>query len=98
MQVLKKIRTSNVTEESLGDKIPKNVRPILARALSTDLNARYETAGDFQIALTKVLYSQYHDFSPKNLASLIRKWFAPELGARHEKDPRRNGQRIRFHA
>lgn len=85
-EVLKKIRSTHVTESSFGDKIPKNVRSILARALATDLNTRYETAGDFQIALTKVLYSQYHDFSPKNLASLIRKWFAPELGARHEKE------------
>jgi len=77
LEVLKNIRTAHITEETLKDKIPLIVRPALAKALTHSPKERYETAGDFQIALTKLLYSQYSDFSPKQLASLIQKWFFP---------------------
>lgn len=84
-EVLKKIRTTHITEANLSKKVPKELRPLLAKALAYNPNDRYETAGDFQIELTKMLYSRYVDFSPKQLANLIRKLFAPELKVKRKK-------------
>lgn len=84
-EVLKKIRTTQVTEETLEKNIPTNARPILTKALAHLPKDRFLTAGDCQIALTKILYSQYSDFSPKQLAALIKKWFAPELKLKKRK-------------
>ncbi len=88
-QVLKQIQTSQVKADNLPNTIPPDVRHIMAKALAYDTQKRFETAGDFQIALTKLLYTKYSDFSPKQLATLIQKWFAPELKIRqiqiHEK-------------
>lgn len=79
LEVLNKIRDTKITVANFDSRIPDEVKPILAKALNYNPNDRYETAGDFQIALTKLLYSRYVDFSPKKLASLIKKWFSEEL-------------------
>ncbi|MBI4412701.1 MAG: serine/threonine protein kinase [Deltaproteobacteria bacterium] len=85
IEVLKIIQTTHITGQSLSKKIPAEIRSILAKALAFSPNDRYGTAGDFQIALTKALYSQYVDFSPRQLANLIKKWFAPELKVKKKK-------------
>lgn len=84
IEVLNKIRSTHITEKSLAGKIPDDIRSLLAKALTYNPKDRYETAGDFQIALTKMLYSQYSDFSPKQLAILIKKWFEAELKVRRK--------------
>lgn len=84
-EVLRKIRNTQITAETLSKKIPNELRLILSGALAYNPKNRYETAGDLQIELTKMLYSQYVDFSPKQLANLIRKWFAPELKIKRKK-------------
>lgn len=85
-EVLKKIRSTQITEETLSDTIPSEVRPILAKALAYHTKDRFDTAGDFQIALTKLLYSSYSDFSPKHLSAIIRKWFVSELKERRKQN------------
>ncbi|EKD46977.1 MAG: hypothetical protein ACD_66C00270G0004 [uncultured bacterium] len=79
IDILNKIRVTPITEETLKNQIPDEVRGLLAKALAYHPKDRFETAGDFQIALTKLLYSKYSDFSSKNLAHLIKKLFANEL-------------------
>ncbi|OGP10211.1 MAG: hypothetical protein A2048_01635 [Deltaproteobacteria bacterium GWA2_45_12] len=81
-EVLKKIRETNITPEIFAGKISAEVAPILAKALAYLPKDRFETAADFQVALTKLLYTKYNDFSPKQLALFIKKWFASELKSR----------------
>jgi serine/threonine protein kinase len=78
-EVLKKIRSLEMTEENLPDSIPKKLRPVVAKALSHDIDSRFQHAGDMQIELTKYLYSTYIDFSPRKLAKSIGKLFEKEI-------------------
>lgn len=82
--VLKQIQTSQITAASLPTSIPEDIRTILAKALAYNPAERYETASDFQIALTKLLYTKYVDFSSKQLSLLVQKWFEPELKKRRQ--------------
>lgn len=78
-EVLQKIRTANVTKESLPESIPEQLRDILAKALASDLDKRYQTAGDMQIDLTRYLYVTFPDFTPRKLASFVREFFLDQL-------------------
>ncbi len=78
-EVLKKIRSTEVTETSLINKAPDPIQPILAKALAYQVDNRFQHAGDFQIELTKFLYSTYIDFTPRKLAHFIEDLFAKEL-------------------
>ncbi|HPQ80107.1 MAG TPA: PEGA domain-containing protein [bacterium] len=78
-EVLKKIRTTHITPDNLPDSVPAALKPIVAKALAYSVEERYQNAGDFQIDLTKFLYSTYVDFSPRKLAAFIRKIFATEI-------------------
>lgn len=87
MEVLRKIRSHAITEKDLED-IPKNIRSVLAKALAYNTKDRYETAGDFQVALTRILYSQYNDFSPKKISNLVRKWFKETIDKKSKEVPK----------
>ena len=87
-EVLKKIRMSDIKAETLPDSIPELLKPILAKALASDINERYQTAGDFQIDLTKYLYTSHSDFSPRKLAAFIKKIFSDTLSETKEKSAR----------
>ncbi|KAB2836053.1 serine/threonine protein kinase, partial [bacterium] len=63
-EVLKKIRTTRLNENSFPDSIPAPLRKILAKALAYSVKDRYDNAGDMQIDLTRYLYSTYIDFTP----------------------------------
>lgn len=78
-EVLKKIRTSRITTDNLPEAIPTSLRPVLAKALAYDTGNRYQNAGDFQIDLTKYLYSTHIDFSPRKLAAFIKEIFLSEI-------------------
>ncbi len=80
--VLKQIQTTQITEDTLSREISPELKQVLAKALAYNPKERYESASDFQIALTKILYSQYSDFSAKKLGGLVQNWFAPELKVR----------------
>lgn len=84
-EVLKNIRTSQITHSSLPEEIPDRVRAVLAKALSYQTKNRFETAGDFQVALTKILYTEYNDFSSKQLGTFVKKCFSQELSHRGQK-------------
>ncbi|MFO1518572.1 MAG: serine/threonine-protein kinase [bacterium] len=78
-EVLKKIRTTRITEASFPDSIPPDLKRILAKSLAYSQRDRFENAGDMQIELTKYLYSTYLDFSPRKLANLVKRLFAEEI-------------------
>jgi serine/threonine protein kinase len=78
-ELLKKIRTTQITEAVLPDSIPEGLRPIVAKALAYNVENRYQNAGDMQIELTKYLYSTHVEFSPRKLSKFIAKVFAGEI-------------------
>ncbi len=78
-EVLKKIRTTRLTDKSFPSTMPESLKKILAKALAYSIKDRYENAGDFQIDLTRYLYSTYNDFTPRKLAKLMRTIFAQEI-------------------
>ncbi|MDO8643418.1 MAG: serine/threonine-protein kinase [bacterium] len=78
-EVLRKIRTTRIDPSSIPDIIPEGLKRILAKALAYQPKDRYKTAGDFQIELTRYLYSSYVDFSPRQLSTLLHSLFEKEL-------------------
>ena len=83
-EVLKKIRTTRVAEADLPESIPDQLKPIVVKALAYEVDDRYQTAGDMQIDLTKYLYTNHVDFSPRKLSSFVKELFAEELRAEQE--------------
>jgi serine/threonine protein kinase/outer membrane biosynthesis protein TonB len=85
-EVLKKIRTSRLTEKSFPEGISPPIKAILAKALTYSTKDRYDNAGDFQIDLTRYLYTTYADFTPRKLAKLMNQLFAKEIKNKQEKE------------
>jgi hypothetical protein len=83
MEILKKIRNTKVAPETLKDDVPDVLKPLLAKALAYSVKNRYQNAADMQVDLLRLLYSNYHDFSPKKLAKLMHDWFGKEIKDRH---------------
>ncbi len=78
-EVLNQIRTTRVNTLMLPDTIPGPLKAIIAKSLAYNPKDRYQSAGDFQLDLTKFLYSSYVDFSPRNLASLMHQMFQGDM-------------------
>lgn len=85
-EVLKKIRTTRLTEKNFPEEISDSVKKILAKGLSYSVKERYDTAGDMQIDLTRYLYTTYADFTPRKLANLMKKLFAREIENKKAKE------------
>lgn len=83
LEILQKIRSTKITEEFFGQDVPDNLKPILAKALAYSPKNRYQNAADMQIDLTRLLYSNFHDFSPRKLSEIMSKWFRNEMRAAH---------------
>ncbi len=86
-EILNKIRTTRVNTMDLPEGIPGPLKAIIAKSLAFNAKDRYQTAGDLHLELTKYLYSSYIDFSPRNLAALVRKFFNQEMRANEESGP-----------
>ncbi len=91
-EVLKKIRSTRVTENTFPDSMSPAMKKILAKALAYTSKDRFENAGDMQLELTKYLYSTYLDFSPRKLANFMRRLFANEI--QNKKSKRKNDSDI----
>lgn len=78
-EVLKKIRSEQITEKDLPEHLPAGIRKILAKALAFDVDQRYQSAGDLQTDLTRFLYTAYSDFSPRRLSNYLKEMFAEEM-------------------
>ena len=78
-EVLEHIRSTHIHPEDLSSEIPDTLKVILAKALAYNPKDRYQSAGDFQLDLTKFLYSTHSDFSPRQLSTLLSQLFEKEL-------------------
>ncbi len=78
-EVLNQIRTTRINTLMLPDHIPGPLKAVLAKALAYNAKDRYQSAGDFQLDLTKYLYSSYIDFSPRQLARVLTRLFESEM-------------------
>lgn len=78
-EVLKKIRSTRITENTFPETMAPALKKILAKALAYSSKDRFENAGDMQLELTKFLYSTYLDFSPRKLSNFMRRMFANEI-------------------
>ncbi len=81
-EVLNQIRTTRISTMMLPDYIPGPLKAILAKALAYNIKDRYQSAGDFQLDLTKYLYSSFIDFSPRHLSKLLGDLFEKEIRRR----------------
>jgi serine/threonine protein kinase len=84
-EVLKKIRSTRITESSFPETMAPELKKILAKALAYSAKDRFENAGDMQIELTKYLYSTYLDFSPRKLSNLMKRLFEREIESKKSK-------------
>ncbi|MBF0105196.1 MAG: serine/threonine protein kinase [Deltaproteobacteria bacterium] len=75
MEVLKKIRNTKLTSDTLDPDIPEVFKHALVKALAYGVKDRYQHAADMQIDLTRLLYSHFADFSPKKLTQMLQRWF-----------------------
>ncbi len=84
-EVLKKIRSTRISETTLAEDIPLNLRKTMATSLAYSPKDRFQNAGDMQIELTKYLYSTYIDFSPRKLSQLVKRLFDDEIKSKQTK-------------
>lgn len=86
IEILEKIRNTYIEPPFLPATVPSELEYILAHALSHDLEERYQWASEFQVELTKFLYSQSLDFTARNLAELMKRIFQDDLEDDRKKD------------
>ncbi|MCP5464709.1 MAG: serine/threonine protein kinase [Deltaproteobacteria bacterium] len=77
MEILKTIRNTHIDEAFLKNEnaIPDFFKPVLAKTLAYKQKNRFESASDFQIELTKLLYQNFSDFTPRKLSETLQEWF-----------------------
>lgn len=74
LEILKKIQTAKYTRKDFA-VIPKHLREFMMKALAYNVNDRFASASDMQIALTRILFSHYSRFNPKDIQDLMHIWF-----------------------
>lgn len=74
MEILKKIQKAKYTRKDFSN-IPKHLRDFMMKALAYNPNDRFDSASDMQIALTRILFSHYSRFNPKDLQDRLNIWF-----------------------
>jgi len=86
LDILEKIKKFQLDPPFLPQDVPSELEFILSHALEPSLDDRYEFASDFQIELTKFLYSSSLDFTARNLSDLMRRLFQDERREEHSKE------------
>ena len=77
---LEKVRNVEILPPSTYNKrIPRELEPVVLRALSRDVDQRYQTAGEFGSDLQRFLITQEKVFGPSDLAAYMHTTFAEEL-------------------
>ncbi|MFH1729186.1 MAG: serine/threonine-protein kinase [Pseudomonadota bacterium] len=77
---LEKVKEIHIDPPStFNNKIPESLDRISLRVLERDQQKRYQTAGEFQLDLTKFLYSTSLDFAATKLTSFMKTLFADEI-------------------
>lgn len=75
LEVLEKIKNTRITENTLDKRVDTLLVPALTRALSYAPKNRFTTAADLQVALTRSLFAEYPDFTSRELAEYLARWF-----------------------
>lgn len=84
LEVLNAIRNTRITEEWLRGRVPEAAVKILTHALAYTVRERYQNSADMQIDLTRSLYSQFRDFTPRRLSELLKRWYGKPSAKRAE--------------
>lgn len=87
IEILEKIKATHIEPPFLPADIPSELEFILANALTNNKDDRYTYASDFQVELTRFLYSSALDFTTRNLAEFMRKLFQKEVEEERKNEP-----------
>lgn len=75
LEVLEIIKKTRITAELLKNRIDSDLLPVLLKAFAYRTNERFLQAADMQVALTRLLFALYPDFTPRQLSTLLSRWF-----------------------
>ena len=90
IEILDKIKNTYIEPPFLPSDIPSELEFILASALVHQRENRYAYASDFQVELSRFLYSSSLDFTARNLSQFMRKLFTNEM------EEERNREKVDF--
>lgn len=75
LEVLEKIKNTKITESTLEKHVDQRLLPILTQALSFAPKKRFATAADMQVALTRLLFALFPDFTSRVLVDSLARCF-----------------------
>ncbi len=79
-ETLEKVKKDKISPPSeYNNEIPKELDSIAMKVLARDLPKRYKTAAEFQVDLTKYLYSISYDFTSNKLSNFLKGLFKEEI-------------------
>lgn len=64
--------------------ITPELQAVVSKALSKEREDRFSSAQEMQVALTKILYASYPDFTSTNLSAFLKELFAAEIEQEQE--------------
>ncbi|MEZ4820521.1 MAG: serine/threonine-protein kinase [Bdellovibrionota bacterium] len=67
-----------------NSQVPPELEEILGKALAQKPEDRFQTAGDMQLALTKLLYAKFPDFQPDQVTQFLQRLFKDEIKAENQ--------------
>jgi serine/threonine protein kinase len=77
---LENVRNMKILPPSTyNNRVPRELEPVVLRALARDVDLRYQTAGEFGADLQRFLITQEKVFGPSDLADYMHSTFAEEL-------------------
>lgn len=84
-ETLENIKECKVTSLRKKNKnIPEELDQILMKALAKNADDRFQSAGDMQLALTKLLYSKFSDFQPDQATQFVQELFKDEIKSENQ--------------
>ncbi|MCB0272273.1 MAG: serine/threonine protein kinase [Bdellovibrionales bacterium] len=84
-ETLERIKECKVPSlQNKQKNFPPELDQILQQALSKNADDRFQSAGDMQIALTKLLYSKFPDFHPEQVSDFVQNLFKEEIKAENQ--------------
>ncbi len=78
-EILGKIASTKVTENTFSLDIPLELRKCLAKALAFEVEDRYQNAGDMAEELSKYLHSNFTDFNKRKFVGFIQELFQDDI-------------------
>jgi serine/threonine protein kinase len=80
---LDRIKNADIAPpSSINTNLPPELDAILSKALSKNINKRYQSAGEFKLAVSRFLYGLSEEASAKTLSGYIKSILADEIESR----------------